>query len=317
MLGLLLDVVRIISTDNDIFKKQWSQTSGTHHDRGQTRAERVEKLASLKRTKIDDLKHKGINELNNFGRTGSIYYAPPWKRSETNIDGKEGHKIMYSAYRWKGGIKGDMGMSPTPDKTFIFSLPSGITDGVSTEWDDESSAMKRIISSMFGDRDNKDEGIMARISEEKDRVIEGIGMSFKKGKASFAWQDFYFKSVSKREFSFSHKMTPDNEEQSKAMKDIVNWIQYFASPEPLKGSNTVLRSPAQWDIHFLSNGTDNPFLPRINRCILESVSINNTPNDSFQPSENNYPNDVEIELSFKEIHIRTGSDIEKNSLYTR
>ena len=46
----------------------------------------------------------------------------------------------------------------------------------------------------------------------------------------------------------------------------------------------------------------------------KELSINNTPNDSFQPSENNYPNDVDIELTFKEINIRTAEDIKSNNI---
>lgn len=254
-----------------------------------------------RQARIDRIKWGRVS----IDKTGErIHYAPPQDRTTLS----EGHKIMYIAYEYKDGVS-----EMRPAKSFVFSLPAGITDSVTTEWDDESSAVKRIMASIVGSPEDRDAGTMNRIKEEISRVKAGIGASFQRDRAAFAFQDFYFKSVTKRDFSFSHKMTPQSEWQSTEMKNIVDWIQYYSSPR-LKESKTTLFAPSEWDIHFLSDGTDNPFLPKIGRCILESVSINNTPNDSFQPSENNYPNDVDIELTFKEINIRTAEDIKSNNM---
>ncbi len=313
MLGLLLDIVKNIPMripDNygaDLYSSAWSHVNSGSKKKAETPTREEKRKTRLRQIKYQRL---GKGDLENFNRTGTIHYAPPY--SDKEQEEHDGHKIMYIAYEWDA--KGES-ITNIPSRSFVFSLPAGITDGVSTEWDDESSAIKRIMASTMGA--DEDRGLMRTVGEEMGRIVDSVGLSFERGKAGFVFQDFYFKSVTKREFSFSHKMTPQNEDQSIEMKRIVDWIQTFASPSKIGNGNTRLRSPAQWDIHFLSEGTDNPFLPKIGKCVLESVSINSTPNDSFQPSLNNYPNDVDIELSFKEINIRTADDIKTNSLTVR
>ncbi len=225
----------------------------------------------------------------------NVYYAPPY--ATTQSDGN--HKIIYQAYEW-----GSKKLMQNPASNFVFPFPGAINDSVTTEWDDETSMMKRMTAALIG---KGDKNVVDQGKEEAEGFIQGLGAGFDRRVAKFNQGDFYFQKVAKRDFTFSHKMTPQSRAESEEMKHIIDWIQFHASPA--KSSANQLISPAEWDIHFMSGGTDNPFLPKIGRCILESVTINNTPNDNFQPSDNDYPNDVDVELNFKSIGVRTKGDI--------
>ena len=258
-----------------------------------------EQIKEKKMSRLTELKFKTFDEAELEGNRRNVYYAPPY--ATTQSDGN--HKIIYQAYEW-----GSEKLQQNPASNFVFPFPAAINDSVTTEWDDETSMMKRMTAALFG---KGDKNVIEQGAEEIDGVIEGAMAGIDRRVAKFNQGDFYFQKVNKREFSFHHKMTPQSRAESEEMKHIVDWIQFHASPT--KSSANQLIAPAEWDIHFMSGGTDNPFLPKIGRCILETVTVNNTPNDNFQPSDNNHPNDVEIEFNFKEVGIRTKGDIKLNS----
>ena len=258
----------------------------------------------VKADRLLELKFKARKNTELFSTRSKVFYAPPYATTET--DGN--HKIVYMAYEWGE----DKEMSSISASNFVFPFPAGINDSVTTEWDDETSMMKRMTAALLG---KGDKGVIDQGKEEFEGIKSTITAGSDRRVAKFNQGDFYFQKVAKRDFTFSHKMTPQSKKESEEMKEIVDWIQYHASPAVINENKLI--SPAEWEIHFLSEGTDNPFLPKIGRCILESVVINDTPNDSFQPSSNTYPNDVDIELTFKSIGIRTKEDIRKTQGTTR
>ena len=305
MLGLITSLSRVIYSHNDARVHEHRRTSvgGEYlfYPPEQEKADEKE----IKVNRLKELAFKGLGEKR-WKESGNIFYAPPHMVTESYND----HKIMYMAYefdRSTGGGNTHMGMKDgQPNTTFVFPLPTGINDKVTTEWDDETSLMKRMMGAVFSDDKKVGDAVKEEFTRFKDNVTSGA----RRKVSEFTPSDFYFKSVTKRDFSFTHKMSPLDETEAKSMKSIVDWIQYHSSPDIKNPDMPVqLISPAEWEIHFMSGGTDNPFLPKIKRCILESVSINDTPNENFQPLPNNYPVDVEIELTFKEIGIRTKRDI--------
>lgn len=249
--------------------------------------------------RLEALRHQAVSRqrTTSLGKRSSTLYAPPYDRGDVSA-----HKILYMAYPYEK----DDTTSIQPKFCFVFPVPAGITDSVTNEYDDEGGFLKRVLGAAFNGGNALDAA-----GKEVGRVIDNFAGDFKRGGASFEQNEFYYKGTAKREFSFSHKMTPLSYDQSNEMKEIVDNLTRMSLPSTGGNPHAVrVTSPAEWEIHFLSNGVDNPFLPKIGRCILETVSVNNTPNESFQPSKRNYyPNDVDIELSFKEILIRTREDV--------
>ena len=256
-------------------------------------------MSEIRESRLEALRHQAISRatLTSVSTGSSTLYAPPYEKGDVST-----HKILYMAYPYEGGDN----TSIQPKFCFVFPVPAGITDSVTNEYDDEGGMLKRVLGAAFNGGN-----VLDAAGKEVGRVIDNFAGDFKRGGASFEQNEFYFKGTAKRDFSFSHKMTPLSYEQSNEMKEIVDNLTRMSLPSADGNPNPVrVTSPAEWEIHFLSNGVDNPFLPKIGRCVLESVSENNTPNESFQQSKRNYyPNDVDIELSFKEILIRTREDV--------
>ena len=290
MLGLITSLSHVVHT---IAQSGHKNASNSAHKKATELT--PDQIKEKKLSRLAELKFKSAYEVSLMKNRSKVFYAPP--HSTTENPGN--HKIIYMAYEWGENKIGQDSVS-----NFVFPFPSGINDSVTTEWDDETSMMKRMTAALFG---KGDKNVVEQGVEEFKGVVDGAMAGIDRRVAKFNQGDFYFQKVNKREFSFSHKMTPQSEKESEEMGQLVDWLLFHSSPS--KSSANQLISPAEWDIHFMSKGVDNPFLPKIGRCILETVTINNTPNDNFQPSENSYPNDVDIELNFKEIGVRTKDDI--------
>ena len=236
-----------------------------------------------------------IQQLNSGGGW-SMHYAPPY--DITKNDGK--FKILYISFAPDEKITKENKVNNTPQDIFVFPLPPAILDGVTAEWDNESSFLKRAGSEGWFKALGGAGRNMARRVFQLDK--------FDRDTTTFTHEDFMFKSVELRTFTFAHKLVPQSLAESKEMKKVVDRIQYNSLP--ILKTSTALTRPSEWEVYFIGpDGVE--FLPKINRCIVESVNVNLTPNEHFQPSSNGYPNDIEIELTFKELAIRTAEHLYK------
>lgn len=244
-----------------------------------------ERIKALRRSAMER-----SNTLGNWagGKEGSVqlYHASPHDITKSSNT----FKIVYMSFPIK---------SKYPDNVFVFPLPPSISDNVNAEWEDAESFLQRAASKGLNLRQIGGEALAS-----VTRTFAGMTSDkWDRDTANLIHNDFMFRKVDLRSFAFTHKIVPQSEDESKEMKKIVDKIQQKSLPT-FKSSNTRIDRPAEWEIHFLGpKGID--FLPRIEVCVMESVSINNTPNENFQPSANGYPNSVEIELSFKETVMRT------------
>ena len=238
-----------------------------------------------------------IRQLNNTGNSWSLHYAPPY--STTMSD--SAFKILYMSFPSDEKLTKKKQVNTKPQDIFVFPLPPAILDGVTAEWDNESSFFKRIGNEGFW---------KSLTTGAKSRVRQVLGADkFDRDTTTFTHEDFMFKGVELRTFTFAHKLVPQSLQESIEMKEVVDRLQYNSLPT-LKTSVTLTR-PSEWEVHFIGpDGVE--FLPKINRCIVESVNVNLTPNEHFQPSSNGYPNDIEIELTFKELAIRTAEHLHSN-----
>ena len=278
-----------------------SSVQAEAEERYATKKEREE---NTKESRFDKLRLDAARRTKSVSNVNSIYYAPPWsltkgedgnKGSYSNLTGTS-YKVLYIAHDtklYKGFEKSE------PKSTFVFPLPPEILDTVNTEWDNSGNMLKRVVAS--GGK------VPAKLMQELTSQMQKIQDTWSRHTVHFQHDDFFFKSVGLRDFTFRHKMTPQSRDESEMMKIIVDRIQMYSLPTFTKA--TTLARPSDWEIHFLDGDKGiNDFLPKINRCILETVMVNNTPNESFQPSNNSNPNDIEIELTFKEQVIRTRED---------
>ena len=136
-----------------------------------------------------------------------------------------------------------------------------------------------------------------------------------------------FKQKEMRNFTFSWELYPRNEDEITAIQELINTFRYHAHPakdETVIGdepSNTQinLRVPAEFTVRFMSytkNGEtssfqDNPYIPKISRCVINQISADFTPNSVFSSFKNNAPTAVTLTISMSEVTAMTREIVER------
>jgi hypothetical protein len=136
-----------------------------------------------------------------------------------------------------------------------------------------------------------------------------------------------FKQKEMRNFTFTWELYPRNEDEIAAIQELVHTFRYHAHPakdESVIGdepSNTQinLRVPAEFTVRFMSytnNGNsssfqDNPYIPKISRCVINSISADFTSNSVFSSFKNNAPIAVTLTISMSEVTAMTREIVER------
>jgi hypothetical protein len=119
-----------------------------------------------------------------------------------------------------------------------------------------------------------------------------------------------------RSFRFDFMFYPKSESEAKEVQDIINRLQFHQAPEVRKESNGFfLVPPSEFDIKFYYNGSENPNIPQISTCVLETIDIDYAPNGftTYEvpgQTEATYggtgmPVAIRMSLQFKETEIMT------------
>ncbi len=135
-----------------------------------------------------------------------------------------------------------------------------------------------------------------------------------------------FKSKDFRSFSFAWEFYPKSKKETEIIKDIIETFRYHAHPSVAeqimgeKDSNVeiMLRVPAEFEIRFLSTNpnpslggfVDNEYIPKITRCVINSVSVDYTPQGLFATFEDNAPVAITLTISVTEIEVLLRDKIE-------
>jgi hypothetical protein len=134
--------------------------------------------------------------------------------------------------------------------------------------------------------------------------------------------EMLYKSPNFRTFNFEFKFYPRDEREALEVQRIVERLRYHQSPELVKESSAFLVPPSEFDIKFYYNGSQNPNIPPISTCVLQTIDIDYAPNgfSAYEvPNENQpslgrtgMPVAMKVSLSFKETTYLTKSDFRWN-----
>jgi len=130
--------------------------------------------------------------------------------------------------------------------------------------------------------------------------------------------EMIYKSPNFRSFQFDFVFYPRDEREALEVQKIIGSFTFHQAPEKIKGAGAFLIPPSEFDIRFYYGGAENPNIPQIATCILESVNINYAPNgfSAYEvPGENEpalgrtgMPVSIQMALSFKEVTYLTKED---------
>ena len=132
----------------------------------------------------------------------------------------------------------------------------------------------------------------------REAGLKGIGA------ADNPYMEVLFDKVGMREFNYSFTFAPKNPDESEDIKKIINLFRFHMLPELRGNAARFLTIPSEFDIHYMFMGedgaaTENTYYHKISTCVLQSLSVDYTPN-GVKSFSNGAPTQINLSLSFKE-----------------
>lgn len=112
-----------------------------------------------------------------------------------------------------------------------------------------------------------------------------------------------FATRPQRQWMFEVFLAPRSQTEAQTAKKIIDTLRYHAAPELGLGGFYFI-PPAEFDITFFRQGTENSYLPRINTCVLERIDIDYAPQSGvYSTFRDGSPVAIRLSLGFREIEI--------------
>ena len=118
--------------------------------------------------------------------------------------------------------------------------------------------------------------------------------------------ELLFNGPTLRSFRFSFKMTPRSQDESIAVRDIINTFKRSMAPKTMttgtgNSQSLYLKTPDIFEIKYKKGGDDHPFLHTFKQCFLENMSVNYTGEGTYATYGDGTPISLVMNLSFKEL----------------
>ena len=117
--------------------------------------------------------------------------------------------------------------------------------------------------------------------------------------------ELLFSGVTLRTFPFSINFSPRNARESSEVLSIIKALKssMAAKKNASQGQGGIfLRAPDVFQLRYLHNGKDHPFLNRIKDCALTAMSVNYTNSGTYATYDDGTPVSIRMNLTFKELN---------------
>ena len=118
--------------------------------------------------------------------------------------------------------------------------------------------------------------------------------------------ELLFSGVNLRSFPFSFTFSPRNPRESDVVKNIIRSLKMSmaAKAGEFNGSaqGIFLKSPDLFQLDYLKDGKNHPFLNRFKLCALTGMSVNYTNAGTYASYNDGTPVNIRMNLTFKEIN---------------
>lgn len=115
-----------------------------------------------------------------------------------------------------------------------------------------------------------------------------------------------YKSTQLRTFDFSFLFAPRSENESNNMKSIIKNVRKYSAP---KDEGAFYRSPAEVDISFHFNGSENTHIIRMKRQVVTSTTVQYSP-QGYSTFTNGHPVTCSFSMRTREMEIIDRDDVE-------
>lgn len=125
-------------------------------------------------------------------------------------------------------------------------------------------------------------------------------------------EQLLFEGIDFRTFDMSFTLTPRTQTEAQKIVDIIKKFRYHAAPQINSGTaGFFFTPPSVFELTFMSNGTENTNMPKLKRCVLESVDVNYAPNGWAAHANDGMPVQTSLQMRFKEILLVDKNEIDK------
>lgn len=189
----------------------------------------------------------------------------------------------------------------------LAGVGSSIADGLKGSSDSKEQA-KKILSNLSP--------FFAQYATSKLGDFGKIAFASSFGLAQNPMLELLYQSPEFRSFRFDFMFYPRSEIEATEVQSILQKLKYHQAPEIRKEfTSFFLVPPSEFDIKFYYNGVENPNIPAISTCILESIDVDYAPNGfsayevpgEFTPKtgKTGMPVAIRLGLNFRETEIMT------------
>jgi len=142
-----------------------------------------------------------------------------------------------------------------------------------------------------------------------------------------------YSSPALRSFRFDFMFYPRSQKEGKEVQNILDRLRFHQAPELLGSQNVggvggfFMVPPSEFDIKFYYNGAENPNIPKISTCALETLDIDYAPNgfSTYEVPSGQYatkggtgmPVGIRLSLQFKELEMLTKSNFSDSVISNR
>ena len=201
----------------------------------------------------------------------------------------------------------------TNDSVFLY-VPGGIEYKDSIKYEEVGFAAIKNMSSASAMASTVALGALRKLAGVADKagaalgqesVNAGAAISAELGVVMNPRKEQMFQGIDMRTFVFNFVFIPRNEKEAKTVADIIKVFRFHAHPE-LSANSAFFNFPSEFEIKYRvfdkNDGTvkDNPVVPKIQRCYLDNITTNYTPDDVYYAFKNGMPPKITLGLSFKE-----------------
>ena len=118
--------------------------------------------------------------------------------------------------------------------------------------------------------------------------------------------ELLFQGVNLRSFPYSITFSPRSSTEAETVKQIIKHLKMSMAPKAgeFNGSaqGIFIQSPDVFQLRFLKDDTDHPFLHAFKLCALTGMSVNYTNAGTYTSYEDGTPVNIRMSLTFKELN---------------
>jgi hypothetical protein len=112
--------------------------------------------------------------------------------------------------------------------------------------------------------------------------------------------ELLFNGPQLRPFSFTFRLSPRSETESKSVRSIIRFFKQGMSPIRTE-SNLFLKAPHTFQIQYLHKNQEHKFINKIKECALLSFIVNYTPESNYATFTDGAMVSYEIQMQFTEL----------------